>query len=552
MKKNLKKELKTLKDKFKLKKIIKKEKLLNDILTKYVNLYSKNNTNITFMQFSKILKISRTTLQKIVKDFPTLDKMAREKFPELFKDVPVVNLIKKDIKAELSKYKTFVITTAVTGCEPDAEALKSVKNYCKINKAKLLIMICSDPAHITAKKGGYGVISKLFKDETIIVEDTKLNSNFFLSSIKVSPKQRLPLTGLKGIGQKKGSFVFAAPRQDLAIEPTCNTKLPRAIMTPGAITLPNYRTTRYMSERTSYLAENDHKMGALVVEIQDNQIFYFTQVQFDKKGQFIDRGIMYSSNNTKKVNPEAIVPGDYHTKEVNTKVKEVIISLLKKYTPKYIVLHDIFSGVSVNHHNEHNRIKKAQLYKAGSLCLEQELREVNQALNDFSNLVKKEVIIVKSNHDEFLYRYLSENKFDKDPFNYQISVKLLADSLKGLDPLKSGIESFGLKKPDRVKFLKRDDDFKIQGIQLAAHGDKGINGARGTLNSMERAYGKAITAHSHTPGILKEAWAVGTSTELRLDYNVGPSSWLHSLALVYDNGMRQLLTIIDGKYSIKK
>ena len=98
--------------------------------------------------------------------------------------------------------------------------------------------------------------------------------------------------------------------------------------------------------------------------------------------------------------------------------------------------------------------------------------------------------------------------------------------------------------------MRRDEDLKVANVQLGAHGDKGPNGSRGSLKGMHRSYGDSVTGHSHTPGILHGAWAVGTSSYLKLSYNQGPSSWMQAHCIVYDDGSRQLVNIIDGKWRI--
>ena len=70
-------------------------------------------------------------------------------------------------------------------------------------------------------------------------------------------------------------------------------KLPHAIMTPGAVTLPEYGGDRYMSERISYIAENDHICGGIIVEIANRKRFHFRQIQASKDGSFIDLGMEY-------------------------------------------------------------------------------------------------------------------------------------------------------------------------------------------------------------------------------------------------------------------
>jgi hypothetical protein len=61
---------------------------------------------------------------------------------------------------------------------------------------------------------------------------------------------------------------------------------------------------------------------------------------------------------------------------------------------------------------------------------------------------------------------------------------------------------------------------------------------------------KTIIGHSHSPGIDGGCYQTGTSTPLRLDYNKGPSSWLNCHCVLYANGKRSLLPIIDGEWRL--
>ena len=83
------------------------------------------------------------------------------------------------------------------------------------------------------------------------------------------------------------------------------------------------------------------------------------------------------------------------------------------------------------------------------------------------------------------------------------------------------------------------------------HGDRGPNGARGSIKNLRRIGVKSIIGHSHSPGIDEGAYQNGTSTRLRLGYNVGPSSWLNAHTVVYANGKRSLINIIDGKWRLE-
>jgi hypothetical protein len=160
-----------------------------------------------------------------------------------------------------------------------------------------------------------------------------------------------------------------------------------------------------------------------------------------------------------------------------------------------------------------------------------------------------EIVIVKSNHDEFLERYLQEGQYVKDPQNHRLSLMLSLKMLDGEDPLRCGVEMHGLKS-SKIRWLRRDEDFKVARIQLGAHGDLGANGAKGSLRSTEAAYGNSVSGHTHSSEILRGAWQVGTSSYLKLLYNRGPSSWMHTSCLVYPNGSRQLINSINGRWRL--
>jgi hypothetical protein len=82
------------------------------------------------------------------------------------------------------------------------------------------------------------------------------------------------------------------------------------------------------------------------------------------------------------------------------------------------------------------------------------------------------------------------------------------------------------------------------------HGHYGPNGSRGNLKSFRRIGVKSVTAHEHSPGIDEGAYRVGTSTPLSRGYTHGPSNWLNTHALIYPNGKRTLINIIDGRWRL--
>lgn len=530
----------------------KKKTMLRD----YANLRKKLRKDISMDDFTSNTTYTKDMLSHHWGSLAKIDAEARDKYPKCFLDVYIDDILTETqldkLRDAVKNNSRFVVTTAVTGCELDAAMYKSIKQYCKLNKAELLVLVASDPAS-NLDRGTLGRIDKRLTNEAIVLEDTYLNSNIFLSTIKLSAKHIDPITGLGRIGQREGTFIYASPKQRLKSSPVSNTKPPHFLMTTGAITVPDYTSSNYMSNRTAYIANHDHVMGGLIVEIGDSDEYHFRQFQCDNKGRFIDLGVQYDGKATKEIAPEAFVLGDWHAGSTCPMSKGIWKSICKNMKPKMLIMHDLFDGRSINHHEEGNVDSKAKRAMQGHLNLEDELKFVARDLEELTTWADK-VVVVKSNHDEFLKRFLQKGDFRNDPYNYETFLHLALNYVRtDKDPLKYGVEEIGKLDPsvrNKVQWLVRDEDLRVAGIQLGAHGDKGANGARGGLKSMETAYGNSVSGHSHSPEILRGAWQVGTSSVLKLGYNIGPSSWLNTSCLVYPNGQRQLINAINGKYKV--
>jgi len=119
------------------------------------------------------------------------------------------------------------------------------------------------------------------------------------------------------------------------------------------------------------------------------------------------------------------------------------------------------------------------------------------------------------------------------------------------DVLKHAMEVVGLNIPEHWTFLRRSDSSMIADVECGSHGDLGLNGAKSSLNGLEKIYGKCVIGHNHTAAIQRGVFRVGTLSELDMEYNRGPSSWTQTCCLVYDNGQRQLINYVGGRCSLK-
>ena len=62
-----------------------------------------------------------------------------------------------------------------------------------------------------------------------------------------------------------------------------------------------------------------------------------------------------------------------------------------------------------------------------------------------------------------------------------------------------------------VRCLDVDESLLVGGIELGMHGDKGPNGARGSVRNLARIGVKSITGHGHAPEIFE--WMAGRVEE---------------------------------------
>lgn len=520
------------------------------ILESYKNYVIQHGITPT-LKALKEMGITSQTITKLFGSRVDLYKKAEEEYPEIFESLVNDRLFTQEafekLKKNIKKKKRFFITTAVSGKEIDENFLNSIRTFEEEEDAMMIIMPCEDVASRNSIFK-YELDRRLRDCNFVFENDLYINDKFFLSSISVSAKQINPLTGLQRLAQARGSMALASPKQYLEFVANSNTKIPRALMTTGAITVPDYSTDQSMSKRTSYLAEFDHKIGGIIVEIQDEKIFHFRQVQADSDGSFIDLGWKYNPDGTiKEIDKSTSVFGDTHVGSHDPDVDECLQEIVEYVNSNEIIVHDLFDCRFNNHHEMGKWATRARIALDGKSSLEREGKITAEWLNDWTNRVDK-VTVVKSNHDEALEKYIDDGRWKEDPENLYLACDLVKKFIEGEDVLKYLLEEeIGLQNPKKINWLERDEDYMVYGIENGAHGDLGSNGSRGSMKSIERAYYKATVGHSHTAGILRNIYQVGTSTYRKLHYNRGPSSWTNTMCIQYPNGTRQLISVIRTK-----
>ena len=188
--------------------------------------------------------------------------------------------------------------------------------------------------------------------------------------------------------------------------------------------------------------------------------------------------------------------------------------------------------------------------------LQKEIDEMLEGLDNFSH--HPNVVVVRSNHDDFIDRWLIAGDWKKQPtpknspLYMEYSAILLRQHGESSEGVKGVIPEIINRRYPKFITLGRGDSYKVAGWELGQHGDMGSNGSRGSLLQFRRLNTKIVVGHYHSPGRKDGALAVGTSTKMRVGYNMGPSSWLQSHVIIHKNGKAQHINFINGKYTTFK
>lgn len=463
-------------------------------------------------------------------------------------------------KRTLGKVERFVITSAQNATPVHVGFVKALEAYCRHNNAELLcipLRYKNPTSRFTASQANEEVWAP---EVTKYLWNTRksLNKNLVvLGDIKVQPTAVSPLTGFEAITHGE-SAILGHTKLQMSTVPTPQSRMPKILTTTGACTVRNYTDSK-----AGKLGEFHHTLGAAVVEMQGKK-FHLRQLNAKRdNGSFTDLNKSYGVDWTKSgvayaPPAEALVFGDVHVDWTDPAVERAtfgeggIVDVLK---PKRKFWHDLLDGYAVNPHHLGNPFNAIAKRMTGKHLVH---AEVMRALEYVKAHTKagEESIIVASNHDDFLRRWILSNDWRSDPGNARF---YLETAMAMFDGTKMGLGGAEYPSPfaywarkllPGVKVLGGNESYAVSGIEMGMHGDRGPNGARGSRKNLRRIGVKSIVGHSHSPGIDEGCYQTGTSTRLRLEYNSGPSSWLNTHCVVYANGKRALLNIIEGEWRL--
>lgn len=465
---------------------------------------------------------------------------------------------------EFDTNKRYVITSAQNATPSNKEFLASLLNYCDRNDAELLIIPIRyrNPTSMWTERNESQ--EWWAPDLLPYIHDysRRLGKSLeYLGHIPIQPTAVNPLTGFESY-TGLNSAIFGHPKVALQCIATPSQNLPKILTTTGSITRLNFTDSK-----AGHKGAFHHSFAAVVAEIDGEGHHHLRHIHFnEEKGGFHDLDSFYDSKNQQTgIRAACLITGDSHAEFISDSVEQGTYfadgSLVNLTKPRCIVKHDVDDFYRRNHHHRGDDVTAYVKHHGGRDNVEQGLQVTADYL-DRTTFPDTYTVVIRANHDEAFDRWLRECEPKRDPENSRFYYYMKFHQLTNAVETSSGGESFdafpwwclnpldqpGLKNTDVVHFKKRDESFTIKDIELGFHGDRGTNGTKGSLTSFSKIGPKVVIGHSHTPGIKEGAYQVGLSAEKDLEYQSGPSSWMHTHCLIYADGSRTLIHLVDGNY----
>ncbi len=456
---------------------------------------------------------------------------------------------------EMLDGRKFVFTSAQSNTFVHPTFFASLLNYCERNNAQL---ICGRYLYNkNAYQGGKSeevwfdpkVKPYLLAEGRTIAEDL-----VYCGELNILPTAVNPLSGLQNYTNGSSAIVPHA-KQQLESMPTPLHDPARLMYTTGTCTQRNY-----VDKKGGQKASHDHIFGALVVEVDGDGDWFVRQVHAESTtGEFYDLTTKYLPNGDviTNVNVEAVNYGDLHAETICPLVEHAMWggegNLLDTMKPKYQLLHDSLSHGRRSHHNIKCPLYMFKQFQKKEESVEDEVLLTTKLIEKLDRSFS-ERIVVDSNHDRGLTRFLLEQDFKTDPVNAIFMLRMLLATYESVGT-GNNFHTFEyacrLVNPNMnsVRFLRQDESFKLCGIiEAGSHSDSGNNGGRGSVLSFQKLGTKHNIGHSHQCTIKSGIYQSGMSGSLLQGYVSGGSSWSKSHILTYENGKRTIITQKGSKW----
>lgn len=452
--------------------------------------------------------------------------------------------------------RRFILTSAQNNCDVHGPFLNNLKALASYLDADLMISFC-----IYDRTGYRGLVRKgdagrkpqeVWWDKAVepyvVNHRVRLHRRLaFCGELDILATAKNPLSGLESYCGRS-SIIIPHNRFAMKCVPSRKGQMPKEMHTTGSVT-----KRKFIQRKTGQVAHFHHVLGALLVEISREGYWYVHHLNAEDDGTFywLDKVVVAGEVEDSNEDWAGLILGDLHIAKSNNRQRSVARSIVRTYYPADVVIHDAIDFTARNHHNRHD-----PLFKIGmETCpVSRELEDAAEFLDSLSDT--SDITVVRGNHDDALLRWIKEADWKQDPINawfYLVAAHAAVERRRIRGEYEPNMLRWAIVDHIGVggktpRFLDHDESFEIAGIECGMHGHIGPNGSRGNPRAFAKLGFKTFTAHTHTPSIVDGCYTVGVLGNLDMDYNKGPSSWMHAHGIIYPNGKRAFLWIKGGKW----
>lgn len=374
-----------------------------------------------------------------------------------------------------------------------------------------------------------------------------LNDNVLIvGDAHVLPTAVKPLSGFNALGEAGDWVIIPAATIQLECTAALKGEEGKTLLSTGTATLKNY-----VGRKAGMTAELRHNFALVVVEEgkKPRSVEYKNGGFYDFDGDDI---VYYGESEFSDVlatelpqlDNIVLTLGDIHAEKCPMERISALQNIISKVKPSDICLHDLHDFTSRNHHNRENQFFRYEADMSGK-TVKGDIAEARKLIKELASAAEEATFhVIQSNHDLALDRWINENDWRFDTLNAEVYLKLALAKLRALkrgETFNALAHAIGSFRGVKVNFLSTDESLMLNGVEQGHHGDKGTNGAKGSLIGFSKLGTPVVVGHSHSPGILGGAYQVGVSGSLEMGYNTGPSSWRHAHCLTFPNGQRQMI-----------
>jgi len=450
----------------------------------------------------------------------------------------------------------FVITSAQNNTHVHEDFLNSLLQYCEVEGAELLVSsFYYNKNGFQNGKGGDCWFDSRIKPYLVNESVQICEGLVFCGELNILPTAVNPISGLHNYTGDQSAII---PHSKLQLEsiPTPQHKEAKLMYTTGTVTQRNY-----VQQKAGQKAEWHHAFAALVVEVDEDGDWFVRQLNAESgTGNFYDLSWYYTPQGKDELQhtTPALQFGDIHMDKLTKDVADMCWggedSIAAYLQPDNFIVHDMHDHSRRNHHNIKDAYFLFKQFHDKKECVREEVEKTVDMLQEMSNHYGQ-VVVVESNHDLALERWLKEQNYKNDPVNAVFFLEMQLENYRcmqeggTLQTFKTACELVSEEPLNNVTFLKTDESFELCGVEMGQHGHNGTGGARGSIQAFQKQGIKFNIGHSHSCNIKDGVYQAGACMKVEdSGYAVGGSSWSISHIVTYSNGKRAIITCRNNKW----